>query len=203
MARPLTIEDLRIKDASEDGQDNWVTQGTARAFAAALSALLIATFVISRSSEALETDGTTTASEVTSGTIELTDDDNGSSLFDLADMAPGRPSEQCISISYGGSIVPVDLTMKSDITGDLAPYLDVVIERGSSGGFGDCDGFVPSGQVFEGTLAELAGRDRLGLGRFVNQGDSRTYRVEFALQDRREALGRAASVGFVWEVTPS
>lgn len=203
MARPLTIEDLRSHDVAEDGQGGWITQGTARAFAAALSALLIATFVISRSGEALETEGTTTASQVTSGTIELTDDDNGSSLFDLTDMVPGRASEQCITISYGGTIVPVDLTMKAEITGDLAPYLDVLIERGASGGFGHCDDFVTSGRVFDGTLAELARRDRLGLERFLNQGDSSTYRVRFALQDRQEALGRASSVGFVWEVKPA
>lgn len=202
MARPLTIEDLRSNNVEDEAEGTWVNQGTARAFAAALSALLIATFVISRSGQALDIQGTTTASEVTSGTIELADDDNGSSLFDLTDMAPGRASEECINISYGGSIVPVDLTMKAEITGDLAPFLDVLIERGPSGGFGDCDGFVASALVFDGTLDELA-RNRLKLARFLNQGDSRTYRVRFALQDRREALGRAASVGFIWEVKPA
>ncbi len=177
MARPLTLEDLRSNDVEDEAQGTWVNQGTARAFAAALSALLIATFVISRSGEALDIQGTTT------------------------DMAPGRASEECINISYGGTIVPVDLTMKAEITGDLAPFLDVVIERGPSGGFGDCDGFVSSGLVFDGTLDELA-RNRLELERFFNQSDSRTYRVRFALQDREEALGRAASVGFIWEVKP-
>ena len=78
----------------------------------------------------------------------------------------------------------------------------MLIERGRSGGFGDCTNFVSSGPVFDGTLDQLA-RNRLELERFFNQGDSRTYRVRFALQDRQEALGRAASVGFIWEVKPA
>lgn len=202
MARPLTPEILQQDHNDGESERAWVSMGTARAFAAAMSVLIIATVVVNRSTDALETDGAVSASEVSSGTIELSDDDDGRSLFDLADMAPGRTNAECITISYDGTIVPVDLSLQAEVDGDLGPYLDVEIDQGSAGGFAQCDGFVPEGSVFRGTLADLAALDRLQVERLVNQGEVRVYRFQFTLQDRQEALGRGATVGFIWEVKP-
>lgn len=202
MARPLTIEDFRGDGRNDDPERRWVTLATARAFAAAMSVLAIATFVVNRSATALTIDGAVNASEVASGTIELNDDDNGRSLFDLADMVPGRTSTQCITIRYDGSIVPVDLALQADVDGDLGPYLDVVVEQGSTGGFEHCERFRAESVVFDGTLATMAARDRIDLERILNQGESRVYRFQFTLQDTNDALGRSSTVGFVWEVRP-
>ena len=203
MARPLTTDDFERDDGNHESQRRWVTLATARAFAAAMSVLAIATFVVNRSATALTTDGTINAAAVSSGTIELSDDDDGRTLFDLADMVPGRSTSECITISYDGSIVPVDLALKAEIEGDLGPYLDVVVEQGSSGGFDHCDRFRPDEVIYRGTLEQLAARDRVDLDRILNQGESRVFRLEFTLQDRNEALGRASTVGFIWEVRPT
>ncbi len=203
MARPLTIDDFEFDGGQNDSERRWVTLATARAFAAAMSVLAIATFVVNRSATALTVDGAVNAAEVASGTIELSDDDNGESLFDLADMVPGRSSSECITIDYDGSIVPVDLALQAKVEGDLGPYLDLFLEQGSTGGFADCDRFRPDSVVYDGTLAELAARDRLDLERILNQGESRVYRFRFTLQDTNEALGRKSTVGFIWEVRPS
>lgn len=203
MARPLTIEDFRGDDDEHDSERRWVTLATARAFAAAMSVLAIATFVVNRSATALTIDGAVNASEVASGTIDLNDDDNGRSLFDLADMVPGRTSTQCITIRYDGSIVPVDLALQAEVEGDLGPYLDVVVEQGSTGGFEDCERFRSERLVYDGTLARMAAGNRIGLERILNQGESRVYRFRFTLKDTNQALGRASTVGFVWEVRPT
>ena len=58
MARPLDELTLVVEDTDDDVQESWLTRTTARAFAAAVSALLIATLVINRSNDALTTDGT-------------------------------------------------------------------------------------------------------------------------------------------------
>ncbi len=203
MARPLTIEDFRGDDDENDSERRWVTLATARAFAAAMSVLAIATFVVNRSATALTIDGAVNASEVASGTIDLNDDDNGRSLFDLADMVPGRTSTQCITIRYDGSIVPVDLALQAEVEGDLGPYLDVVVEQGSIGGFEDCERFRSERLVYDGTLARMAAGNRIDLERILNQGESRVYRFRFTLKDTNEALGRASTVGFVWEVRPT
>lgn len=202
MARPL-LAGLAGTEGPDKGGASWISQGTARAFAAAISALLIATFVVNRSQQALTVEGTATASEISAGTIKLSDDDNGQSLFDLADMVPGRSSQECISIVYEGTISPVALGLKADATGDLPPFLDVTIESGRNGGFRSCSGFTAERVVYEGTLAELAERELVPLSELHNTGDSKAYRVTFAIQDTAEALGRVASVGFVWEVKPS
>lgn len=204
MARPLTTEEFGDDHGQKESDERrWVTLATARAFAAAMSVLAIATFVVNRSATALTVEGTVNAAEVKSGTIELTDDDNGRSLFDLADMVPGRASSQCITIRYDGSIVPVDLALLADVEGDLGPYLDVRVEQGTTGGFEACERFRSEKVVYDGTLARMAARDRIDLERILNQGESRVYRFRFTLQDTNEALGRASTVGFVWEVRPA
>lgn len=203
MARPLTIDEFDQGDGDDETERRWVTLATARAFAAAMSVLAIATFVVNRSATALTVDGTVNAAAVTSGTIELSDDDEGRSLFDLADMVPGRTSSECITIRYDGSIVPVDLALQAEAEGDLGPFLDVVVEQGTTGAFNECDRFRPEAVVFDGTLAGMDARDRIELARILNQGESRVYRILFTLQDTNEALGREATVGFVWEVRPS
>ncbi len=202
MARPLTIADITPESPDNESERRWITLATARAFAAAMSVLAIATFVVNRSATALTVDGAVNAAEVASGTIQLTDDDAGRALFDLSDMVPGRSSTECITIRYDGSIVPVELALQAKIDGDLGPYLDVLVEQGSAGGFEDCDGFQPQRVIFDGTLAQMAARERLELERILNQGESRVFRFRFALQDSNDALGRSSTVGFIWVVKP-
>jgi len=203
VARPLTNDDFDDGDGENDSERRWVTLATARAFAAAMSVLAIATFVVNRSATALTVDGAVNAAAVSSGTIELSDDDEGRTLFDLADMVPGRASSECITIRYDGSIVPVELALKAEVEGNLGPYLDVLVEQGTTGSFEDCDRFRPDNVIFDSTLARMAARDRIALDRILNQGESRVYRFRFTLQDRNEALGREATVGFIWEVKPT
>lgn len=203
MARPLIELDRSTNNRTDTEGEGWLTRSTARAFAAAISSLLIATLVVSHSTEALTAEGTVAGSAITSGTISLVDDDSGRSLFDLSDMAPGRPVERCIEVVYEGTIVPVDLSLKAETTGSLATFLNVSIEEGSGGSFDTCEGFAVSESVYEGTLADLAATDWLTLGRIVNTDTRRSYRITFGLQDQQAALGQAASADFIWEVTPA
>ncbi len=179
------------------------SRSAARAFAAAISALLISTLVINRSSEALSTDGTAAASTVSSGVIELVDDDGGRSLFDLSNLGPGTEQARCIEVTYAGTITPVILTMTTEATGELAPWLDVTVDEGTGGSFDDCDDFRRSDEVFVGDLAELSEVGMLALGPISNTGESRTYRIAVSVQDVPEALGKSATLDVLWEVTPS
>lgn len=203
MARALVELHDAADTAAVETRETRVGQLAAGALAVALAALVIGSLVVTFSQRALEPSGTVAGASLGSGTISLTDDDRGRSLFDLSDMAPGRPVVHCIEVTYDGTIVPVDLAMRSEAAGDLAAYLDVVVEGGQGGGFGDCRGFTSGGQVFAGTLGDLAASGWLDLGRVVNAGDRVSYRISFEVQDREEALGRTASASFVWEVTPT
>lgn len=203
MARPLDLEELGPRPTTEPQEQARLTRTTARAFAAAVAALLIATLVVSRSDDALTAEGTTAASALSSGTISLADDDQGRSLFDLGAMAPGRPVTRCLEVVYEGTILPVALAMRSESAGSLTSFLDVSVEEGSGGTFEDCSGFRATKPVFAGTLADLTDAGWLPLGRMVNTGDTRTYRVRIELQDTSDALGQTARAEFLWEATPA
>ena len=75
-----------------------------------------------------------------------------SPAFALAAMVPGDLAVRCLRIRNEGS-EPAALVEGVAITGGLAPYLRVAVERGS--GLGDagpsCAGFVPSGTFAYGT----------------------------------------------------
>ena len=203
MARQLDLEELQVTPTTEPQDQARLTRTTARAFAAAVAALLIATLVVSRSDDALTAEGTTAASAISSGTISLADDDQGRSLFDLGAMAPGRPVTRCLEVVYDGTILPVALSMRSESAGALTSFLDVSIEEGTGGTFEDCGGFRATRPVFAGTLAELTDTGWLPLGRMVNSGETRTYRVRIELQDTADALGQTARAEFLWEATPA
>ena len=203
MARPLIDLHEAPPDSAPKAEQSRITRSAAAALAAAISALLIATLVVNRTSGALDPEGTVAASTLSSGTIALVDDDQGRSLFDLSDMAPGRPVVRCIEVVYEGSIVPVDLALRAETVGDLAPFLDVSVEAGTGGGFDTCEGWQSVTPLLSGTLAELAASGWLEVDRIVNTGSRSSYRIEIALQDELDALGRSASASFVWEVTPS
>ncbi len=203
MTRPLSEYAPVVDDGDHEAEENWLTRTTARAFAAAVSALLIATLVVNRSNEALVTEGSVAGTALTSGTISLDDDDAGRALFDLSNLAPGRPIVRCLEVVYGGSIVPVDLVLLAESSGDLGPYLNLSIEQGSGGDFDSCDTFIRSDVLYTGTLSDFASGEALPVGVILNSGDRRSYRISFDLQDEQEALGRAATADFIWEVTPS
>ncbi|MEL6983550.1 MAG: hypothetical protein AAFO29_14080, partial [Actinomycetota bacterium] len=90
MARSLLdYREPGIETATEN-RENRVGRLAAAALAAAVSALVIGSLVVTFSDRALDPTGTVAAGSVTSGTIALVDDDQGRSLFDLTDMVPGR-----------------------------------------------------------------------------------------------------------------
>ncbi len=177
MARPLDgavphtpVDDEAVEAASR------IDRAAARAFAAAVSALIISTLVVSQSSAALEPDGTVAGNSFAVGTVSLVDDDEGRSLVNLEDMAPGRPVEECISVAYEGTILPVALTLDAQTVGDLGPYLDVEIDAGSGGGFGACEGFLAEESIFTGTLDQLDDRGVMELGSIYNSNEAVVYR---------------------------
>lgn len=202
MTRPLDDIVAPVPTGAEENEPR-VARATARAFAAAVSALLISTLVVSRSGQALDVDGATSGTTATAGTIALVDDDQGRSLFDLADLAPNRPVERCLEVSYDGTILPVDLTVAASAEGGLSPFLDTRIEAGVGGDFDSCEDFVATSEVFDGTLARLDERGAVIVDTFYNTGESRSFRIVIAMADEQDALGLTTTADFIWEVTPS
>ncbi len=203
MSRPLDELGADRSDTVEVDRDPGVTRRTGRSFAAAVSFLVLSTLVVNRSDAAFSSQSALAASAVDSGTVRLSDDDEGHSLFVLEDLSPARPALRCIEITYGGTILPVALDVQARANGALTEFLDVTIDEGAGGGYGSCDGFVASDTVFEGSLDEMTELGWIGIGTLLNSGDRRTFRISLRLEDREAALGQTTTLEFAWEVTPS
>jgi hypothetical protein len=134
--------------------------------------------------------------------VPLSDDDGGAALFDVHDLAPGRPMSRCLNVSYDGppGVGPVRLAA-TGMSGSLAAQLTITAEVGSGGGFNSCDGFTGSA-FYAGPLAGLQGTDSSWLG--VSTGwspdgvDDRTYRITVVLADGDAGQGATASCTFQW-----
>ena len=111
----------------------------------AVALVSVLAFEASRGAFSATTDDV--ANTFDAGAVALSDNDASSALFSLTDLVPGIANrvQSCIDVTYDGSVVPADVrlyTAGGDLAGGLAPYLDLVVERGSgAAGFGDCSGF--------------------------------------------------------------
>jgi hypothetical protein len=135
--------------------------------------------------------------------LTLYDDDEGSALFNLTNLAPGDVASRCVRVSYGGAgLAP--LTLRGATAGSgLAEHLALTVEEGSGGGFASCDGF-EGGVIFRGTLGEFAQTHHdyaSGLPASLGKDGPQTgtFRFTIALLDTNAAQGRTASARFVWE----
>ena len=175
---------------------------------AVVGALLLVTILVMASTRAAFFDTTDSAGNaLAAGDVVLSDDDSGSAMFSVSNMAPGDSAVRCIAVQYDGSIVPADVVLyigSGDLTGSgLATYLDMTVELGSGGGFADCTGFSGS-TSYSGTLSGFASAHSdfgSGAGGWtaVTTGDDRTYRVTLTLQDDNDAQALNADVTFTWE----
>ncbi len=205
MARPLAAFEADARDEEHD-RPSIIARSTARALAAAISALLVTTVVIDRSDAAISVDGTAANTTFTSGEVSLSDDDADRSLFTLDDMAPGRPVERCINVTYTGSILPADLSIRSASQGPLAKWLNLSIESGTGGDFESCAGFEPRSTLYEGDLASLSSAtasDPIHLARILEVNEVHAFRFRFELADEEDALGLDSTADFLWEAVPS
>ncbi len=184
---------------------------TARRYAmirlgAALAAfLLIGVFVVVSSRSAFSDTTSNASNSWSAGTVVITDDDGGSAMFNAANMKPGTSNTNCIVTTYSGSLVPADVRLYGVAGGTgLDAYLDVTIDIGTGGVFGNCTGFISSSTLFSGTLATFAathtnfGNGIAGWSPAVNP-ESRTYQITVSLQDNNAAQGLNGTATFTWE----
>lgn len=211
MSRILERESGPIDVAAEEAG---IGRTTARSLAAAIALLIVSILVVTRSRAAFTTEEADANVSFAAGSVQLTDDDYGSSLFAVQDMVPDRPERDCIVVSYDGNVLPVDVTLASEADGALADLLDVQVERGEGGAFHDCTGFAPEATVFHGTLSELAAGDPVDAFTVEDAPAAQTFRFSFTLTDVPDGGATVASPGqgadhqsaeasFIWEADPA
>ena len=181
---------------------------------AVTAAFLVVGLLVIAGSRAAFTDLTdNSGSALAAGTVVLTDDDTGSAMFNVSGMVPGQSEVRCILVTYSGTVAdPAAVKLYSGgyvDSGNFADFLNVTIEEGTGGLFGDCSSF-----VFENTIepaGTLAGFDGTHTSYATGAGvwdpaatpESKAYRFTLELDAATPDTEQGESVTaliFTWEV---
>lgn len=132
-------------------------------------------------------------------------------MFNAAGLKPGDVIENCLVVTYGGSLAANVKLYADSLVGTLGTYLNLGVEIGDGGAFPGtattegtipCSGFTGS-SIYSGTLAGFAGTNTdfgSGVGVWApTTGLFKTYRFVVTVQDDNLAQGQTATVNFVWE----
>ncbi|WP_068266602.1 hypothetical protein [Janibacter limosus] len=98
--------------------------------------------------------------EWSTGSVALTDDDNGSARFVADNMVPGATETKCITVkataSVPGTVKGYAVNAKIDNEG-LAQAVKFTVRSGTGGSFASCDGFAAENTLMQDTtLKNLA-----------------------------------------------
>lgn len=118
---------------------------TALAALATPIALVAAGAMIYQASNAAFTGQTrNSGNEWSTGSVSLTDDDNGQARFQVANMLPGATDTKCIKVTANASVPSTvkgySVNPVTSVQG-LENRIKVTIESGDGGSFADCTGF--------------------------------------------------------------
>jgi len=187
---------------------------TTRLGAFALSLLLVGFLVVTGSRAAFTDTTDNTGNSWATGTVALSDDDTTLAMFNASGLKADDVIENCLRVTYDGTLDSDVELYAAGLTGTLGTYLDLQIEIGDGGSFAStataagtvpCSGFVADvgGPIYSGTLASFAAaRTDFGSGVGTwgpSAGEFKTYRFLVTVQDDNDAQGLAAGLGFVWE----
>ncbi len=178
------------------------------------AAMLIVSLAVIGSSVAVFSDTTDdTTNSFTAGDVDLVDDDSGSTLFTVTNMEPGETVTDCIVVTYQGTIPdPSGVKLYSGgytDSGDFDTYLNLTIEEGTGGSFGNCAGFSLENSIESGgTLSDFDTAHTsyaTGAGVWDPSGtpESKTYRVTVELDSAAPNAEQGESVTaltFTWEI---
>jgi hypothetical protein len=178
-----------------------------------LTFALMSVLVITTSQATFTDTADSTTNAFTAGDIDLVDDDLGSAIFTVVDMEPGQSVADCIVVTYQGSIPdPSRVSVYSGgytDSGDFGTYLNLTIEEGTGGSFGDCTGFSLVNSIQSGsTLAAFNAASTNyanGVGVWDPSGTpaSMTYRITVELDAATPNAEQGESVTgltFTWEI---
>lgn len=147
------------------------------------------------------------------GSVTISDDDNGGAMFSVQHVVPGQTGSHCIVVTASPSVPSTVKTYVQSLQSDgLEANIFVSMEQGSGGSFGDCTGFTASGDVAPSmTLVTAATYNSFANGVLpwsVAAGPAtKTYKISWVFdttgldQAQVDALqGKSASLNIEWEL---
>jgi hypothetical protein len=155
--------------------------------------------------------------EISTGTVDLSDNDLGSAMFQVTNAKPGNTWTKCIKVTYTGSLQADVKNYLRSTPGPLTPYLHLKLERGTqtTDAFPGCGDFVAAptgGIVYDAafsdpsmprTSATAIPENPVGKTAW-DAGDSLALRVTLSLDAAMPDTIQGATTGdatIVWEAT--
>ncbi|WEO75809.1 hypothetical protein BJQ94_10465 [Cryobacterium sp. SO2] len=188
------------------------------------AAILVAGLMVFQASNAAFSSSTRNpGNSWSTGSVTLTDDDNGTAGFQVTNATPGDTGQKCIVVTASSSvpgIVKAYVQNLSPSAQGLEDYITLIIEQGTGGSFADCTGFTvdPTVTVLPAesltTLSTVNQNYATGGSAWATTGntagESRTYRGTWEFdatglsQLEIDALqGASTSIDLVWELQNS
>ena len=147
-----------------------------------------------------------TGNSFSSGSVAISDNDSGTALFTATALKPGSTDQNCITVTYNGTL-PATVKLSAAYTsGDattnaLAQYLTFKIEdvalTGTCAAATGTEIAAASTTLATKVTALAAPGISIGWNSAAN-GDQKRYRFTYTLQDDNNAQSKTASVGFTW-----
>jgi hypothetical protein len=182
-------------------------------------AALVVSAVVFGVSQAAFSDSTSVRGNVSTGTVNLENNSESSTLFALSGLTGGDVFTTCVHVVYNGSITPAPVVLyglDEDASGGLGQYLDLVVEVGSgkssvAPGDTSCTGFTAEDTLFGDSAATFKDftdahdsfDDGLDTGwTAAAEGEAKDFRFTFTVQDTNDAQNKSSRPAFTWETRP-
>ena len=137
------------------------------------------------------------------GTVYLDDNDGGAALLSLSSVRPGGNTTACVQVRFLGTLAS-DVQLYAAVSGSLAPYLDVVVTRGTeTSPSSSCSTFSADafGVIYSGTLSSYPAAYATGVvdPETWTTGTTHSYKLSVTLANNAAAQGLSATATLQWE----
>jgi hypothetical protein len=157
-----------------------------------------------------------TSNSWAAGTVVVGDNDSGSAMLTMTGMKPGDTDTSCITVTSTGTLSSA-LRMYGTTGGTgLAPYLSLVVTRGTGGSFDNCTGFAAdagnyigqgAGVLYNGLLSayptsfatSIPDLAAVSTSEVWTTGETHSYRFALTVADNNAAQGLNYSQTFTWD----
>ena len=153
------------------------------------------------------------------GSVKVSDNGDGTSLFSLSGMVPGNTTSACIKVTYDGSLASTLRLHGTTAGSGLDQYLDLKVTRGTytptDPAFKSCTNFqadgtnyigAGNGVIYNGTLQGFPDDYASGLvdptsgsPESWTTGEVHVYKLDVTLQSNFAAQNKDAAQTFRWE----
>ena len=143
-----------------------------------------------------------TANSIGTGTIAITDDDNGSSVFVFTGISPGAQTPRCVLVRNAGT-ASVNVELFGSVSGELKDHMTIKVTRGSKGA--SCGSPGAGTVLYDGELNAFPTSTNgtpIAPSPAWAPSDQYPYLFDLTLRNDPAAQGKTASVGMSWRAKP-